>query len=230
MRIELVNEMSCIVYFGDNISEQTASQVSWAIDRIRADMSDQVVDIVASYTSILVYYDIEKTDRFKIIASLKHTLRDSRDGYERQVGSEVIDLPVYYGDDVALDMDDVCQYNKLSREEVITIHSEKLYQVFAIGFSPGFAYLGTTDERIATPRKSTPRLKVPTGSVGIADNQTAIYPSPTPGGWQIIGRTPIKMVDWESDSFAKVAVGNHVRFRSITKQEFLQLGGNLNEF
>lgn len=89
--------------------------------------------------------------------------------------------------------------------------------------------MGTTDERITMPRKSTPRLKVPTGSVGVADNQTAIYPSSTPGGWQIVGRTPLKMIDWESDSLARVAVGNQVRFRPITREEFLDLGGQFDE-
>ncbi|CCN72707.1 5-oxoprolinase subunit PxpB [Vibrio nigripulchritudo] len=229
MRIEAVNEMTCIVYFGDTISEQTAQKVSWAIGRLRQKLSDQIIDIIPSYTSILVSYDVNKTDRFTIIAQLKKALRGIKSTHTNTQASNVIDLPVYYGEEVSLDIEEVCEHNGLGRDQVIQIHSEKLYQVYAIGFSPGFAYLGTTDERIATPRKSTPRLKVPTGSVGIADNQTAIYPSPTPGGWQIIGRTPTKMIDWESDGLAKVAVGDYVRFRSVSKPEFLELGGSFDE-
>ena len=107
---------------------------------------------------------------------------------------------------------------------------DRTYRVYAIGFSPGFAYLGITDQRIALPRKATPRQKIPTGSVGIAGSQTAIYPSATPGGWQIVGRTPQRMIDWDSDSLALVSVGDRVRFRSIDRQEYLDLGGSLDEF
>ena len=139
-------------------------------------------------------------------------------------------MPVYYGPEVGLDLDEVCDYSGLSRDEVVRIHSEQTYRVYAIGFSPGFAYLGITDQRIALPRKATPRQKVPTGSVGIAGSQTAIYPSATPGGWQIVGRTPQKMIDWDSDSLALVAVGDKVRFRSIDRQQYLELGGSLDEF
>ncbi|WP_104398665.1 5-oxoprolinase subunit PxpB [Vibrio penaeicida] len=229
MRIEPVNEMTCIVYFGDQINEQIAQQISWAINRIQESLGDIVIDIIPSYTSILVCYDVNKTDRFNIIANLKSALRGSGSAHTKTQSSHVVDLPVYYGDEVALDLQDICDHHKLSKSEVIQIHSDKIYQVYAIGFSPGFAYLGTTDERITMPRKSTPRLKVPTGSVGVADNQTAIYPSATPGGWQIVGRTPLKMIDWESDSLARVAVGNQVRFRPITREEFLDLGGQFDE-
>ncbi|HBC33414.1 MAG TPA: allophanate hydrolase subunit 1, partial [Marinobacter adhaerens] len=151
------------------------------------------------------------------------------DGSTEGDSARIVELPVYYDREVGLDLEDVCEHAGLSRDEVVRIHSEQLYQVYAIGFAPGFAYLGSTDERIAIPRKSTPRLKVPTGSVGIAGTQTAIYPSCTPGGWQIIGRTPQKMVDWDSDSLALVQVGDQVRFRAISRDEFLELGGNLDE-
>lgn len=136
MRIEPVNEMTCIVYFGDQINEQIAQQISWAINRIHESLGDIVIDIIPSYTSILVCYDVNKTDRFNIIANLKSALRGSSSTNTKTQSSHVVDLPVYYGDEVALDLQDICDHHKLSKSEVIQIHSDKIYQVYAIGFSP----------------------------------------------------------------------------------------------
>lgn len=229
MRIESVNENTCMVYFGDQIGPECARLVKHAADGLRRTMADVIIDLVPSYTSILVTWDLERADRYEIIRRLRTAADQTDDASTEGKPPRVIELPVYYGTEVGLDLREVCEHSGLPQEEVIRIHSEQLYQVYAIGFAPGFAYLGSTDERIAIPRKSTPRLKVPTGSVGIAGTQTAIYPSSTPGGWQIIGRTPQKMIDWESESLALVQVGDQVRFRPINRQEFLALGGRLSE-
>ena len=229
MRIESVNENTCMVYFGDQIGAESAGQVKQATDRLRRDMSDLIIDLVPSYTSILLTWDLEQADRFAIVRRVRAAIDSEDDGSTEGDSARIVELPVYYDREVGLDLEDVCEHAGLSRDEVVRIHSEQLYQVYAIGFAPGFAYLGSTDERIAIPRKSTPRLKVPTGSVGIAGTQTAIYPSCTPGGWQIIGRTPQKMVDWDSDSLALVQVGDQVRFRAISRDEFLELGGKVDE-
>jgi inhibitor of KinA len=229
MKMESINESTCIVYFGDEISEQTAAQVKHGTDMIRQAMDDVVTDLVPSYTSVMICYDLERADRFEIMSRLRRTLEQVTSDTVGDNQSQTIELPVYYGEEVAMDLPDVCHFSGLSPEEVIRIHCEQTYRVYAIGFSPGFAYLGKTDERIAIPRKSTPRLKVPTGSVGIAGTQTAIYPSATPGGWQVIGRTPSRMIDWDSDSLALVQVGDRIKFRAIERDEFLHLGGNLDE-
>jgi len=229
MKIEAVNENTCIVYFGDRITDDNAGLVKQAAEAIRQDMADVVTDLVPSYTSVLVCYDAVKMDRFGIATRLRQTLTRSERESQMDDASTTIELPVYYDPEVGLDLDDVCKYAGLGRDDVVRIHSEQTYRVYAIGFSPGFAYLGITDQRIALPRKATPRQKVPTGSVGIAGSQTAIYPSSTPGGWQIIGRTPKKMIDWDSESLALVAVGDRVQFRSIDRQEYIDLGGNFDE-
>ncbi|AXS82773.1 5-oxoprolinase subunit PxpB [Marinobacter sp. Arc7-DN-1] len=229
MKIESVNENTCMVYLGDQIGAESARLVKQVTDGIRRSMADILVDLIPSYTSILVTWDLESADRFEIARRLRSAASETEDANAEGASSRVVELPVYYGAEVGLDLSEVCDYSGLTEEEVVRIHSEPSYQVYAIGFAPGFAYLGSTDERIAIPRKSTPRLKVPTGSVGLAGTQTAIYPSSTPGGWQIIGRTPQPMIDWESESLALVQVGDQVRFRPISRQEFIDLGGSLDE-
>lgn len=180
MKIESVNENTCMVYFGDQIGAESAGLVKQASDRLRRDMSDLIIDLVPSYTSILVTWDLDKADRFAITRRVRAVIDADDNDSTGDDSARIVELPVYYDPEVGLDLEDVCGHAGLSRDEVIRIHSEQLYQVYAIGFAPGFAYLGSTDERIAIPRKSTPRLKVPTGSVGIAGTQTAIYPSCTP--------------------------------------------------
>ncbi|NGN98926.1 5-oxoprolinase subunit PxpB [Grimontia sp. S25] len=226
-RIEAVNEQTLIVYFGDRIDDAIAADVNRAIFQVRESLGDLVTDIIPSYNSMLIGFDLNRTDRFDIIKRIRLALESNTDAVTNNNDNQVVEIPVYYGEEVALDMSDVCDKTGLDSESVIKLHSEKEYRVYAIGFSPGFAYLGSLDDAIVMPRKSTPRLKVPTGSVGLADNQTAIYPSSTPGGWQIIGRTPLNMVDWDSESLAKVNVGNKVRFCPIDKDEFLKQGGVL---
>ncbi|MDF2186674.1 5-oxoprolinase subunit PxpB [Grimontia hollisae] len=226
-RIESVNEQTLIVYFGDNIDEAVAANVNRAIFQVRESLGDLVTDMIPSYNSMLVGFDLSRTDRFDIIKRIRLALASNSSEINDRSDNQVVEIPVYYGEEVALDMPDVCEKTGLDSASVIKRHSQREYRVYAIGFSPGFAYLGSLDDAIVVPRKSTPRLKVPTGSVGLADNQTAIYPSSTPGGWQIIGRTPLNMVDWDSDSLAKVNVGNRVRFCPVDRDEFLKQGGVL---
>ncbi|WP_207308695.1 5-oxoprolinase subunit PxpB [Marinobacter caseinilyticus] len=229
MKIEAINENTCIVYLGDEIHEAIAEKVKQAVVSIRRSMADVVLDLVPSYTSVMVCFDLTKTDRFAMASRLRQALGEPVAESEQPGTARTIELPVYYAPEVGLDLDDVCQASGLPMEDVVNLHTGCEYRVYAIGFSPGFAYLGSTDDRIAVPRKSTPRLKVPTGSVGIAGTQTAIYPSSTPGGWQIVGRTPSKMIDWNSESLALMQVGDRVRFRSIDRQEYIDLGGTFDE-
>ncbi|WP_207060781.1 5-oxoprolinase subunit PxpB [Motiliproteus sp. SC1-56] len=229
MRIEALNEESCIVYLGETIDEAVSARVTRAVAAIREELGELLVDLVPSYTSILVCYDLTRIDRFGIRTRLRRALERGEAAGGAGFEPRTVELPVYYGPEVALDLADICEHAGLSPEEVVRIHSETDYRVYAIGFSPGFAYLGNTDRRIAMSRKSTPRLKVPSGSLGIADTQTAIYPSSTPGGWQVIGRTPLAMVDWSSASLARVQVGDRVRFRPISREEYRELGGRFDE-
>lgn len=228
MRVESVNENTCIIYFGEVISEDTAHLIQMAVVRLQHALGGILLDIVPSYTSILICFDLTKTDRFDIKSKINQALVGSNNNVSVNSDSSLIEIPVYYGSEVALDLKEVSQLTKLTPQEVINIHSKKEYRVYAIGFSPGFSYLGSLDPQIIVPRKSKPRLKVPTGSVGLADNQTAIYPSSTPGGWQIIGRTPLTMLDWQSETLTKLNVGDRICFKSISKNEYQDLGGTFD--
>lgn len=137
--------------------------------------------------------------------------------------AQVMELPVYYGGDVGPDLSFVAKYNDLKEEEVIRIHTENSYLIYMMGFSPGFPYLGGMSEKIATPRLKEPRFKTPAGSVGIAGSQTGVYSMETPGGWQIIGRTPVKLYDPSRETPILLKAGNYIRFVPITKEEFHEI-------
>lgn len=135
----------------------------------------------------------------------------------------IIEIPVCYDDEYGLDLNEMAQYHQTTKEEIIRIHTGNLYHVFMMGFSPGFPYMGILPDSIATPRKNQPRLKVPAGSVGIAGNQTGIYPSESPGGWNIIGRTPLKLFDKEKSQPFLLNTGDTIKFIPISKKQFEEL-------
>ncbi|MGV3465566.1 MAG: 5-oxoprolinase subunit PxpB, partial [Heyndrickxia sp.] len=139
--------------------------------------------------------------------------------------SRVVEIPVCYGGDFGPDLETVASMNGLSTEEVIQIHSSAEYTVYMIGFAPGFPYLGGMSEKIATPRLPSPRLKIPERTVGIAGNQTGVYPIETPGGWQLIGRTPIKLFRPQDEVPSLLHAGDKVRFKPISYEEYVEWEG-----
>lgn len=226
MQIKSISENTLIVYFGDEIDSKTHAKVTNGVSLIEQYMQDLVVDLIPSYNSIHITYHLNKVLSRQVIARLHEVLSNAGDSASSDVAN-VIEIPVYYGSDVSLDLSYISEKTHLSEQEVIDIHSRAVYNVFAIGFSPGFAYLGNVDKRIALPRKTTPRTRIPAGSLGIADQQTAIYPSESPGGWQIIGRTPINLVDFTSERLTPFSTGDQVKFKPIDRDEFIRLGGQL---
>jgi KipI family sensor histidine kinase inhibitor len=157
---------------------------------------------------------------------LEDCLKQTSTATENAAGRWVT-LPVFYSPEVGPDLLSLAKAKNLSPDDVIRLHHEREYRVYAIGFAPGFAYLGQVSERLATARLATPRAKVPRGAVGIADQQTAVYPSESPGGWNLIGRCPVRMFDPNALDALKVSVGDRVRFEPINRETFLELGGEL---
>lgn len=171
-----------------------------------------------AYTTVTIYYDPLQLDIQNLKAELQRMLAaetDASDGNQRR-----IQIPVCYGGDFGPDLDFVARHNSLTIDEVIEIHTSVEYLVYMIGFVPGFPYLGGMSARIATPRRETPRLRIPAGSVGIAGTQTGVYPIETPGGWQLIGRTPLELFQPSSNPPTLLRAGDSVQFQPIMKDQF----------
>lgn len=205
MNIRIVSTDSVMLYFEPIISEAVLDQVQRAYQRLKK--LDGIIDLTPSYNSILMHYDIHIYSYQTIQNTVKMALEDHREITQRQK-AKLITIPTQYDEKHGIDLSRVAQHNQLTIEEVIQLHTETIYRVYAIGFMVGFAYLAAVNPKIATPRLSTPRAKVPKGSVAIADSQTAIYPQNSVGGWNIIGYT-------EFEDFERFTVGDQVQFISV---------------
>jgi KipI family sensor histidine kinase inhibitor len=225
MKIEVAGQNAFIVYFAEQTSPAVSAQIQCAVDNILTSMRDCIVDLVPSYASLLVIFDLDRSDPFAIRQKLRAALANL-DGADAGAG-ELVTLPVYYSLESGPDLETIAKRANMGVDEVIDIHQQQEYRVYAIGFAPGFAYLGEVDERIGAPRLATPREKVPRGAVAIADRQTAVYPAVSPGGWNLIGLCPTRMFDPARDPSMPVKVGDRVRFRAIDRDEFLAEGGEL---
>lgn len=225
MEIKVASVDSVIIYFDKTISKNTSLKVKAAYKILKSLEDKALIEIVPSYTSILITYDIFKYDINSIKVFLKELLKDLK--IEEEKDLKVINVDVYYGDNVGFDLEKVALNANISIDEVIKIHSSKVYDVYAIGFLPGFAYLAAIDDRIITPRLKTPRKKIPKGSVAIADNQSAIYPQNSPGGWNILGKTTFELFDKNLESLSPITIESRIKFNPITKEEFLKQGGQI---
>ncbi len=219
MKIEIAGEDAVIIYFAEKVTPKIAARIQQAQLLIRKNCDDLIVDLVPSYASMLVVFDLFKCDHHQLLMRLKLSLAELPEVNCGQ--GDLVEFPAYYGLDGAPDLMALAKRAQLSVEEVINIHQEQEYRVYAIGFAPGFAYLGEVDQRIATPRLTTPRTKVPCGSIAIADRQTAVYPSVSPGGWNLIGLCPMLMFNPNVQPSMPVKVGDRIKFRAINKAEFL---------
>ena len=224
MKFCLSSVDSLIIYFGDIIDSEIFSKVKMAYISLKKQNIDGLVEIIPSYTSIFIQFDIFKYDYESLKKLLKNSINyDFSDNLEEKI----INIDVYYGLEVGLDLERIAFEKSLTIEEIIEIHSNKIYDVYAIGFLPAFAYLASVDERISISRLQTPRKEIPKGSVAIANNQTAVYPQNSPGGWNIIGKTAFEVFDKNLENLSIFEVGNKIKFNSISKKEFLSQGGVL---
>jgi len=220
-------ENALILYLGEQTSPEVSGRVQAAAVAIEAALGDQLIDLVPSYASLLIIYDAMATDHLSVSTRIRQAMKSLTTLSTDQQTNTVV-LPVYYAPESGEDLTAIASRANITIEEVIELHTALEYRVYAIGFAPGFAYLGEVDPRIAAPRLSTPRAKVPRGAVAIADRQTAVYPAVSPGGWNLIGRCPLRMFNPERDPTMPVTVGDRVRFEAIDKQRYLALGGELS--
>lgn len=178
-------------------------------------------NIQPAYTSLLLTFDQSLLDHAQLEAAVRE--RAERSATLSAPPSQIVEIPVCYGGEFGPDLEPVAAARSLSRERVIKLHTSRTYHAYFLGFAPGFAYLGDLPFELVMPRLSTPRKSVPAGSVAIAGAQTGIYPFATPGGWRLLGRTPLAMFRPDREPMGLIAIGDQVRFRAITREEFRAL-------
>ncbi|WP_447892183.1 5-oxoprolinase subunit PxpB [Pseudomonas marginalis] len=223
-RIEVVAIDCLMVRLFEVIAEANMPWMLAATQRLRSGFGAALVDLVPSYTTLMVHYDLTALSP----AQARELIDQALTGLQPQAqgSGQCHVLPVWYDLSVGPELTLLAQRSGLAVDDVIRRHSAHEYQVFALGFAPGFAFMGLVDEILATPRLSTPRQRVAAGSVGIAERQTAAYPVVSPGGWNLIGRTPAKLFDRERDGYSLMQPGDTVRFESVSHAEFINLGGD----
>jgi len=212
-----MGDRSLLVELGDEISPAINQSVQELFVGIDLQKPNGILELVPGYRSLLVICDplvISLADLEQIIAEIHNDLDPSQLPEPRTVR-----IPVVYGDPYGPDLVEVAQYHHLSPEEVIAYHTQPIYRVYMIGFTPGYPYLGELPDAIATPRRNTPRTRVPRGSVGIAQKQSGIYSVDSPGGWQIIGWTPVPLFDPRRNPPSLLVMGDRVQFYTISAEE-----------
>ena len=217
--ISPVGDCAISIDFGQAIDPKINRQIRQVIEQIKLLQLDGIIELVPTYCALLVQYDAMVYTYSDICRTINPILQESvTDSANERV--TIVEIPTIYGGEYGPDLGFVASHNHISEAEVVSIHSGADYLVYMLGFIPGFTYLGGMDPRIATPRLSSPRTLIPAGSVGIAGEQTGTYPSDSPGGWQIIGRTPVTMYDMSKKQAALLRAGDYVRYVSIDENEF----------
>lgn len=217
-RILPAGDCALVVEFGDSISEELNRKVQALNEALKKMELMGIVETVPTFRSLLVVYDPE----FLTYGELRDRLLGIpvRSGGKDGRPPRTVEIPVCYGGEFGEDLADVAAYHGLSEEEVIRLHSGRDYPIYMLGFLPGFPYLGGMDERLHTPRLSSPRTRIPAGSIGIGGEQTGIYPMDSPGGWRLIGRTPLKLYDPDREEPVLYRAGDVIRFVPITGEEY----------
>jgi inhibitor of KinA len=230
MIFQPLGDCAVTVTLASSIDESAHRRIRSALRRIEAARPAWIVDLVPAFTSIAIHYDpvqvfldargeaFEGGTYGRVVSTLEQMLMDVQDAPNAE--TRIVEIPVAYGGDFGPDLDDVARLHDMTPDEVVTIHAAGEYLVYMIGFMPGFAYLGGLDSRIATPRRRSPRTAVPARMVGIGGSQTGVYPLESPGGWNLIGRTPIAIFDASRAEPTLFKAGDHVRFRPISHEQF----------
>ncbi len=225
-KIVPAGENSIIIYFGEEIDARLPEEIRFFATKLTNQFSHVIINVIPSYTSLHITYNLNLITYQDFCSQVTDDLH-THDYIAGTSAGKHITIPVYYSPEVGLDLAQLLMEKHLSLDKFITIHSAKEYLVHAIGFAPGFTFLAEVEEQIRAPRLATPRIHIPAGSVGIADNQTGIYPCDSSGGWNIIGRTPVDLSVANANNIEKFSVGDTVKFIPVDKNKYLSLGGRL---
>lgn len=221
IRILTAGDSSILIEFGKEINPEINGKITSLVQLMKEQHIEGVVDMIPAFCTLLVNYDPrvityeEIRDRMEKLLKIETRASESR--------RRVYEIPVCYGGEYGPDIENIAEHAGLSVEEVIRIHSSRDYLIYMLGFLPGFCYLGGLDERIHTPRLANPRIKINAGSVGIGGSQTGIYPLDSPGGWQLMGMTPVKTYDPERELPILVEAGDYIRFVPVDESEYKRI-------
>jgi len=221
-RFLLAGDSALVIEFGDEISEEVNRRVHTLANAMEKNPLPGLGEAVPTYRSLLIHYDPLRLSCEEVKAFVSNVLQKCKEVLLPE--PRVVEVPVVYGREFGPDIEFVAEHNGLSVEEVIRLHSGVTYTVYMLGFTPGFTYLGGLPEALATPRLPTPRKLVPAGAVGIAGTQTGVYPITTPGGWRLIGRTPLKLFEPTRDPPVLLRPGDKLCFVPISEEEFRAYG------
>ena len=230
-RIKTVGDSALVVEFGEIIDLSVNYQVYGLAEAIEVARVRGITGLIPTYRSLLIEYDalmVSFQEITMVVEKVLHQVTEPANVIDEQ-GGELLEIPVVYGGKSGPDLVNVAEYAGISTEEVIEIHTSLVYRVYMLGFLPGFAYLGGMDNRIACPRLETPRIRVPAGSVGIAESQTGIYPVESPGGWQLIGYTPVPLFNHASEPPVALHAGGFVRFVSTGLEKIKRIETAISE-
>ncbi len=218
IKLLTAGDSSILLQFGNTIDPAINRKIAATVQLMREQHINGVTDVIPAFCSLLINYDPRVISyeqikrRMEALVKIDVTAGDTR--------KRVFEIPVCYGGEYGPDIRNIADHAGLSEEEVIQIHTSRDYLIYMLGFLPGFTYLGGLDERIHTPRLANPRIRIPAGSVGIGGSQTGIYPMDSPGGWQLMGMTPVKTYDPDREVPILVEAGDYIRFVAIDEDEF----------
>ncbi len=215
--IRYLGDRGLLVELGTGIDPVVNQRVQQLQQRLQRENIDALVETVPAYSSLLVVYDPLRAAPEALKRRIMGLCRF--DAAAPNDKKEVYDIPVVYGGEDGPDLQSVADYHGMSVADVVGLHSGRVYRVYMIGFTPGYPYMGELPEALETPRRATPRTHIPKGSVAIAQRQTGIYPVVSPGGWQIIGRTPVALFDADREKPSLLAMGDRVRFVPVRPEE-----------
>jgi len=226
LNYKIAGDQSILIEIGEKIDKKVNDFIRGLADVIERDNCEGIGEVILGYNTLLVHYNplvlsykqLEKTiDEYAMKVNLKNNSND-----------RIVEIPVLYGEQWGPDIGNVAKTNNVTEDEVIEIHTSATYLVYFLGFSPGFPFLSGMPKEIATPRLSNPRIKVAAGSVGIANNQTGIYPIESPGGWQLIGHTPVLLYDPKKEWPFLLKAGDTVKFKSVSKEEYYKIKSQID--
>ncbi len=219
--VSIAGDSAINLEFSHEISARTSQRIRCAAQMLKADPVPGIVELVPAFCSLMICYDPTLIDYDSLIATVRGKLRNLS-----AVNAEVrriVKIPVRYGGEFGPDLARVAAHADLSENEVVALHSGRDYLIDMLGFLPGFAYLGGLDERLSIPRLEVPRTRIEAGSIGIGGSQTGVYPLASPGGWQIIGRTPVRPYDPDRARPVLYAAGDYLRFVPISMHEYARI-------